>query len=326
VKLVPVLKKRCKIIIVLFVIAALLLSTPGCWDLNELEDLAYVMAMGIDFLPEERLIEVTTAVMRAQGGGEEMTEGGETELIRLVTTKGVSFSGALEQQKALIGRQVFFYHSDTFIIGENLAREGLHHILDRIARERDLRLTAEVFITDNNIAEVMRAGARLDPGLPFFARQWAKRGTQRSLAPLVDLREFLRDLLTGGRDPVLPHLTIREEVPISPIELEMAGQTGTGEQPAPEDDEGQVVVYPKISGTAVFNEDTLAGFLDQGQTKGLLYVQGDILEARDVIDDPFGKPGRVVICSMSSRARIIPLWKEGSPAVLIEIKEEGDIC
>jgi hypothetical protein len=45
---------RGKKTISLLLISLLLLTAAGCWDREELEELAYVLAIGIDYLPVEK--------------------------------------------------------------------------------------------------------------------------------------------------------------------------------------------------------------------------------------------------------------------------------
>lgn len=285
-----------------------------------------MLAMGIDYLPAEKKIEITTSIARPVGmtaGGQGGTAGGETESFRLVTTQALTLAGALEQQNTLLARRVFFTHNEVIIFGENLASAGLARILDSLARERDVRLTANLYVTDENVKEVLRTGAKLERGLPLFLRQMEQKRGQMSLAPKVDLRSFLRDLLRGGKDPVVRLLTTRPEIPLSPQELKLAGEVSPAN---PERSESAgMVVYPKVSGTAVFREDRLVGYLDEEETKGLLYIQNEILRGQEIIADPFGNPGQVILTSLRSSTKIIPLWQGGSPAARIEVEVEGDL-
>lgn len=317
---------RVKKIFCLSLFFLLLLAAAGCWDREELEEHAYVLAVGIDYLPAEKQIEVTTSITRPVGmaaGGMGGAAGGETESFRLVTTQAPTLTGALEKQNALLSRRVVFTHNEVVIFGEDLATAGLARILDSLVRERDFRLIANLYVTDKNVKEMLRAGAKLERGLPLFLRQMEKKRGQTSLAPNVDLRVFLRDLLEAGKDPVLPLLTTRSEIPISPQELELAGEVPAA-GPERSENAGKVV-YPKVSGTAVFREDRLAGRLDEEETKGLLYVQNEILRGQEIIADPFGNPGQVNLVSMRSRTQIIPFLQDGSPAARIEVKVEGDL-
>ncbi len=304
-----------KKLLVLLLIVSLLLTT-GCWDREELEELAYVLAMAIDYLPDEDKIEVTTAIIRPLNvPGGEQGGGGDVESFRLITTKGDTLSTALEQQNSFIARRMYFAHNEVVIIGENLARRGIHTVLDRFVRERDLRLSMQFFITSEDVKDVMRSGAKIEEGMPIFLTRWQERKDGQIHAPVVELRLFVKNLLSAGIDPVLPRLSIRTERPISPQETEIAAK-----------DSSDMVVYPKVLGTAVFKGDKLAGFLDNDETNGLLYVQEDVTNVTELIDDPLGNPGKVVVFIHRNHARITVLQKEGAPAVRVEVTTEGEMC
>lgn len=293
----------------------ILLTATGCWDREELEELAYILAIGIDYLSDEEVFEVTTAVIRPLSIPQGEQTGDDTEAFRLITTRGETISTALEQQNAFLVRRAYFAHSEAVIIGENLARKGLHNVLDRFVRERDLRMTMQFYITTEDVKEVMRSGTKIEEGLPIFLTRWQERKAGQPLAPIVDLRIFCKDLLSKGISPVLPRLSTITEQPISPKETEIAGK-----------DESKMVFYPKVIGTAVFNDDKLAGFLNDHETNGLLYVQEDITDLTELIDDPFGKPGKVVIFILRNKTRITPLEIGAKPTALIEITAEGEFC
>ena len=307
-----------KIISCTLIMATLMLLLTGCWDRSEIEELAIVVALGIDFDPEQEEFEVTAAVARPQDFaiGEQAGGGAETKPFRLVTTRGATLSGALEQKNALLPRSPLFAHNDVVIIGEDLARKGLHLVLDRLVRERDMRITLNMVVTRENVKELMRSGARIEQGFPLELRQMLLVRHQRSQSPVDQLNVFLTNLLQAGADPVLPLLSSRPETPTFPQEIEQAGQV----------EEKDKIRYPKLSGAAVFREDKLVGFLEAHETKGLLYVKGDILDARETIEDPFGKPGKVVLITLHADTRITPLWENDRPRVLLEVEEEGDIC
>lgn len=304
----------------IFLIIFPVVFVSGCWDRQELEDLTYVLAMGIDYLEDEDKIEVTTSFIRPANVGGEQGGGGALQTFRLLTTKGDTLSQALEQQNTLLARLIYFGHADSIIVGEKLARRGLHSILDRLVRERDLRLTTHIFVTDRDIKEVMRTEAKIEEGIPFFLAKWSERRQHVSLGPTVELRQFVKNLLSEGIDPISTFITTRTEIPISPQEVELAGDVTEQENPPDK------VRYPKISGTAVFKEDKLVGFLDQIETKGLLYVLEEIEDGTEVITDPFGNPGKIVFLVIGNKSRITPLINGAEPEVLIEATTELELC
>lgn len=315
-------KRKFFLVIILL---PLLLLNVGCWDREELEELAYVMVIGIDYLPEEEKIEVTTiisrpfaATMQGEGGG-----GEEAEPFHLITTQGVSLSTALEQQNAFLARRAYFGHNEVIVVGEKLARQGLHLILDRIIREREVRLGNYLYVTVDDVKEVLRSHAKIEEGLAPFLSEWPE-GAFSSLAVDMDIRKFTRSMLDEGTDPVLPLLSIRTEAPISPKEAELRGQVSPEE--GLEKSLPEKVPYPQISGTGVFKGDRLAGLMNINETRGLLYMRGEANNSQEIIEDPFGNPGYVILTVLRSRSQIIPFFQDGLPGVLIEVAAESEIC
>ena len=221
--------------VILLILLFCLLFTPGCWDRIELEDLAYILAMGVDYLPDEELIEVTVSVIRPIGtrGGAQAGGGGEREAFNIITTKGVTLSSALEQLHTQLARMAYFAHNGAIIIGEKLARQGLHLILDRLTRVIDVRLTANIFVTDENVQHVFRANARLEEGLPLpgpvgaagKSGQPYARGRYKAICP-----GFATELQIRSRPALIPP----PKGP-SPSEHEVAGE-----------ETSEKVVYPTI--------------------------------------------------------------------------------
>lgn len=330
---------KTRLLFLCLLTAYTLLFTGGCWDQGELEELALVQAIGIDYLPQEKKFEVTTSIIRPGelgAGGMEGGIEGDAEPMRLITTRGKTLSGAMEQQNAFLSRRAYYAHNDVVIVGEKLASQGMHLILDRLTRERDTRLTLNVFVTGDNVKEFLRGGSRLEISLPKEIRQMKLRTSQRSLRGEANLLDFIQNLLQSGQDPYLPVVEMREETPTSPREAEI-GETGkdgkrenevNGENINGEKEESteNKVGYPKMYGTAVFREDRLAGFLDGYETKGLLYVEESLIDSRETINDPEGKPGEIVLITIDNSSRILTEVVNGKPRITVKIEEEGDIC
>jgi|LSQX01.2.fsa_nt_gb spore germination protein KC len=321
----PPCKRKYYTVIFLVVFLPFLFFNAGCWDREELEELAFVMVIGIDYLPEEEKLEVTTIInhprgLAMQAGGE---GGGNDEPFHLITTQGISISTALEQQNAFIARRAYFGHNEVIVVGEKLARQGLHQILDRLIREREVRLGNYMYVTADDVKKVLRSHTKIEEGLATFLSSQPE-GTISSLAPVVDIRKFVRSMLDEGIEPVLALLSTRTEAPISPGEAETSGQVSPEE--GLEKTLPDKLLVPEISGAGVFKGDRLAGFMDIDETKGLLYMQGEIKNSLEIIKDPLGNAGYITLNVLESRSKIAPFFQDGSPGVLLEVKAKSEIC
>lgn len=127
----------------LALIACLCLLT-GCWDRDEIDDLALVMASGID-LAEDGEIELTLQIALPLGIPSSLQTGGKREEhVMVVSAKGkagLDILGHLQQQ---LSRKIFLGHRGVLVIGERYARHGIDQALDSLLRAPESRYNSFV--------------------------------------------------------------------------------------------------------------------------------------------------------------------------------------
>lgn len=258
---------------------ALALLLAGCWSRVEVNDRAIITAAGLDRLPDGQVrlavhVVLPTRVGGVAGGGMGGGGGGGGGERRAVLTVYAAGRGPLEAARRLqlqVARRLFWAHMQVLILGEELARGGVREVLDFFARHREMRLATYVMVTPGEALHVMQ-------GMPELERlpSEAIRETARMrLGVEVQLKEFLRALGTPGIDPVAPRLQL--------LAAERAGEGAFPEQ-------GREY---RLAGTAIFRDDRLVGWLDEAETRGLLWLQGRVKTGVVTLELP-GLPGAVV--------------------------------
>lgn len=148
----------------------LLVVLGGCWDSRSLDQRAFVIMMGID-RPEEHIFEVTVEVpLGATGGGGEAGLLGTDRQWEGVSARAISVERALETISANLARELDLRLLSTVVIGEEMARHGLHD-LDWLSRTLDVPSVANVAVTRGKAAKVALGESHLFavPGLfPHF--------------------------------------------------------------------------------------------------------------------------------------------------------------
>lgn len=233
---------------VLLLLAGLLLS--GCWSHSEPEQLAPIDVAAYDVLPSgevrwtvemPRAVETGAAAIR-QGGA-----GGRPAVLAQGT--GATPSEAEQQLARLVGRQLFWSHTDFFLIGEQAAQQGIGPLLDFLSRRYRVRRNSLLFVARGPAADLL---TRVDPGLEETAADLLRNLT-RAVRPLgiraVDANSFLRRRDEPGVDPVTPALAAR------PAER--------GVVPAP-------------AGLAAFRGDRLAAILPEDAAMGVYWLRGEV--------------------------------------------------
>ena len=150
--------------IITALIIACALMTGGCWGRTEVDELALVMAIGLDE-GENNTVYVTfqIAVPRAvasggaEGGGPS-AGGGSTGASLITTMRGRSILGLVDVANTYVDRRLSFVHSKLLIVGEGLARRGLAPYVSELVRFHEIRRTmflvvakgtAREFLTEN---------------------------------------------------------------------------------------------------------------------------------------------------------------------------------
>ncbi|WP_096199160.1 Ger(x)C family spore germination protein [Bacillus sp. FJAT-45350] len=127
---------------VIILVIALLLS--GCWDRAELEELAYVIAVGIDMGDHDELI-VTYQLARPGATAE---GGNEDEFSDIVSVAAPDLLSARDLAVAFVTRDIIFTHSKALIISEEVARANkMMPYLSATVRDRQLRRRMNVIIS-----------------------------------------------------------------------------------------------------------------------------------------------------------------------------------
>lgn len=274
-------------------ILSLLLS--GCWDRVEINDIAIIMGTAFDITPEGKL-EMTLQLMLpspsgmggAGGGG-----GGEQEEKFVVeTSAGTEPGDVMEKIQEKISRRLFRGHRRVIVFGEELARKGLDEILDSLSRDPQNRLRTHIVI-----AKGMKGRELLKIKYPFeripseAMREMEKLGVGVELT----IRDFLMTASGEGIQPVAAAME-------------------------PTDDKKGF----QLTGTAVFKDLKLVGYLNDEETRGYLWVSGKLKNGTLSTSIP-GSEGEVSIDIMNAKSKIKPEIEGNKVKVYVELSGEGVI-
>ncbi|RQD76839.1 MAG: Ger(x)C family spore germination protein [Candidatus Syntrophonatronum acetioxidans] len=299
----------------LFIVLFLFLCfNLGCWDRQEIDKLQLTKAIGIDYCPLEEEITYTSQVTRPGqiAAGEEGEESPILGPVWIPQGKGQSIFEASRNIANRSPREIFESHIQVMVIGEEMARKGISEVADFMLREREHRLINWVLVTRKEAGEILRAQTELEDSLSEEIMGIMESQLLLSTAPRVNGRNFLIPLSLPGADTLAPLVEIQEKMP-TPDE-EIMGES------SPEKKKKYLV----IQGTGVFREDKLAGYLNIPETKGLLWVKGEISRAVIIPKAPDG--GQVTVYITRSKSQIEPEIKKNNIKFYIEVKTEGDIA
>lgn len=289
----------------------------GCWSRREIEELAIASGMAIDIIetPENKKFRVSVQIARArqlgsgrQGGG----GSGARDPAWLVSGYGETVYEAARNITVRSPRAMVLYHSRVVVLGERAAREGVQEILDFLLRHRETRLRTWVVVSPGQARDILKTNPEIEQILADELNSIVMNITNSSSkAYAVNLRDFAVALVTPGMDSVAPKVGI--------IRI-MENQ---GADPSVLKGEPQKSI--QVQGLGVFRRGRLAGWLDDDETKGFLYITG---KARSGIIPvkTGGQAGQKISFLMTrTKSEIKPRVENGQVRFSVKIEAEGDL-
>ena len=232
----------------------LFLLCGGCYDRIELNELAIADLMAVD-LTEDGLLKVSLQFIIPS----ELTNPGGTgagsglrDPFYVIDAVGETIPEAFSRVQAKLPRRLFTSHLRVIVIGEDLARAGIGPLFESLTRVRELRISADVVVTQGEAAELLRAAPRLGR-LPVSAL--ANMLHQR-IVPVRSIREVAIALASDGVDPFIPAVGLTQR-----IETELEAGVRAQEY--------------ELTGVGIFRGDRLVGFAPLDVARGLAWLVDD---------------------------------------------------
>ncbi|GAB6085619.1 Ger(x)C family spore germination protein [Alkaliphilus crotonatoxidans] len=226
-------KGHTKILII--IILSMLLT--GCWDSVEIDERAFVMALGVDrFEPEDD----DSPLSKGTGdeGLEALIRGGEKNIeTTFVFPKHTSaISGEIEAlnvvmssvgESVYISRQqiasradalLFLGHLETLLLGEEFVKNKqlFKEFLDAGEKEPMLSRRAALAVVEGKAKDALQVQSKLEPNIGDLLANLLSGTSRTDRAPMMDFGKILTSLRENG-NAVIPRITYSED------EIKVAG-------------------------------------------------------------------------------------------------------
>ncbi|AKL97131.1 spore germination B3 GerAC family protein [Clostridium aceticum] len=257
-----------KILLLIVTILIMTSTLTACWDAIEIDERAYVMALGVDKY-EAPLGEPT-----GREGADRDEEGnqisanipqdtprnrfnftyaipnveflvGESETANILyKTVGENLYSASRVLTTRLNKQIFFGHLKVLVVGESVARDSklFREILDVVEREQFISRRIGIVIAPDNAANVLEVEPEINPMTGQFMADLFRNKDRSPRSGGGMMGEVLEDLHRWG-DTVIPRV--------------IPGETAV-----------------KIAGSAVIKNYQLQGWLGEIETRALEIMRG----------------------------------------------------
>ena len=244
---------------ILLITAVIIPWLAGCWNRIEVNDIAIVTATGLDRMKDGNIrlsLQVgIPANLGPVGGGGKSGPGNGTFVI---SATSATISDAYRKLQEKLARQIFFAHSRVLIVGEKLARNGMSEVIDFYTRYEEPRIMSLIMFTKGEAARVLKAKAKLESIPAEETRELTKLG----IGLKVSIKEFWQMLLTEGIEPVAPQLKLQ------PLETKNETESQTKNRSAEK--------IQATQGAAVFKKGKLIGWMNDKETRGILWLRNEL--------------------------------------------------
>lgn len=290
---------------VVLVLTVSLLST-GCWDRVETNDLAIVGMAGMDRLENGQLLLSVDVVVPSRFGGPGGGTGGgggggggqaQSRPVVTLSASGVDVAEAVSRLQMQVPRRLFWGQMRELVLGEAFARSGVRADMDFWLRHRQPRLTTYVVVVPG------QARAFLDEAWPALRNspvEAIREVIRLHYGVEIMLRDFLEALGSDSQDPTAPRFEL--------VTVEERAQARREVQ---------------MTGTALFRDDKLVGWLDMQQTRGLAWLRGEA--QRGTVTDVIEGRGTISFVLVRSQARLTARLEGDDVTATLNLLTEDDV-
>ena len=305
------------LICILLIISCLFLH--GCWDRKELNELAIVLAAGIDTAPEGD-IKLTLQIVRprAFAGGAEKPGGQPKENnVWVLSQTGRTVLDAQRLLEKKVSRQIYWGHDVIVVFGEDAAREGLNKFINFFSRSPRVRETIWVFVAKGKAQTVIDSHSQLENTSAQAAGSMVRAGVTTP----VMLKDLKMMLTSKGTNPVLPCLELTASGDPQGPGMKENIPAAQGKQ------EQSTTVHAEVTlcGTGIFNTDKLVGWLDTSQTRGLLWLTDQMEKGVITVPSVKEPEKKISVDITGATTEVEPFWDGQNIWFDVKIDMKGDL-
>ena len=280
--------------------------------------MAIVLAAGVDSAPGGNIrLTLQIAKPSAFGGGGEKAPGAKEERVWVISHTGKTVLEAQRYLEAKISRSIYWGHDVILVLGEDIAKQGVRKSINFFYRTPFVRETIWVLVAKGKAEALLNSYSQLENTSAQSIGNMVRLG----VGVPVMLRDLSMMLASKGNNPVLPR-----------VELTASGPpqgSGMNENiPAAKNKQEKsttVHAEPTITGTGVFNDEKLVGWLDISETRGLLWLKNQMKKGVITVSSIKDPDKEISINITRENTKVEPFYDGQNIRFNVKIKMEGDL-
>lgn len=269
----------------LFLIFISVIFFSGCYDAKEPNNIAYVVALGIDTTNEENIYEFTIQFAKTTqisgGSGEEGGKEG-SDIVEIISIKAPTIYSGINIANQVVSKKFTLAHTKLIVISDEIAKKGVNNLFDTFGRNSDIRPNIYMSVSNGKAKDYLESVKPVAEINPVTYYRLIYESEYGGYVPKIILKDFYFQLDGKDKQNVLPLSGVNNfqknkssenennnEIKDTKIEINKMGFNYLLKKYTA----GNIDVYKKnageVIGMAIFKSDKMIGTMDS--TDSLLY-------------------------------------------------------
>ncbi|MFW6287662.1 MAG: Ger(x)C family spore germination protein [bacterium] len=310
-----------KFIILILILFFITISLSGCYNNVDLTELAVATALGFD-RADQGHIKVTVQIVKP-GVMKARTQGSEEEPVWVFSATGETVFSAIRNLLTTVNRKVFFSHLQLIVISEEIASEGIIDLLDLLERDQEIKRTATILLARGISAEeILQAKTELENIPAIHISSLVDNVDALAKSRKIILIDLLKSFNLSGKAATIG--TIQKSIGKTERENNQKKNSNDGQESK---DKNELQVKDlSVTGAAVFKRDKLIGYLDEFETRGLLFVLDEIEGGVINVNNPQEEEKMVAFEIVNSSTELDVDINEENTRLFVKVKAEGRLA
>lgn len=300
----------------LLFICVLVTSLAGCWDQKELDQKAYVIAIGLDEAEQEGKVKVTYLIANPEVGSQQSGGGTNEPTQEIVSLIADDFISSRNTANAIVAREISYDLLQVMIVSEGLAENpNFIRWIYSAAKDREIKRSAKLIVSKEKAEKfILTNKPQIETRPHKFYELMIERGQETGMIPDTDLNSYY-SITESDADLFLAIYATTEkdesQMKVSEDDL-MAGEVRA---------EG-TTKNAQFIGSAVFKEGIMIGKITGEETRisSLLDNTWDTEDIMTNFQDPFNETYRISArVSQKRNNKYMFKNKYGRPEIVIEV-------
>ncbi len=195
-------------------IMSVLLFISGCYDAKEPNEIAYVVALGVDKGEKQGVYEYTIQFAKTtQISGGSSEEGGKegSNIVDVINVKAPTIYSGINIANQVVSKTFTLAHTKLIVVSEEIAREGVRDIFDTFGRNSDIRPNIYMSVAKGKAKDYLEAVKPVAEVNPVTYYRLIYESEHGGYVAKTILKDFYFHIDSKDIENILPLAAVNEE-------------------------------------------------------------------------------------------------------------------